>query len=224
MTLTSVKSSNCCRLLAMMFSSVFKLFSQSDKYNKRMGQHPPAINGNTSKHSPGFEPIKLLILAHPIFSSSTRFSHTLLSSSRYTSISKPKYTPTNVHMYTQNTHVCMNASVHIHPHTQAGMYTCIYSREHVHQHATHTITPPPNNHQTLYNPWSQHETATVYAFTDCHSSRRIKADRQNCCYVILSTTSPQNAYHDQESFAQCMTYTFPARHAVTKKRNFHSLL
>ena len=153
MTLTSVKSLNCCRLLAMMFSSVIKLFRQCNKYNKRMGQHPPAINGKTSKHSHGFEPIKLLILAHPIFSSSTRFSHTLLSSSRYTSISKPKYTPTNVHMHTQNTHVCMNASVHIHPPTHTSRHAHMhYSREHVHQHATHTITPPSNNHQTLYNP------------------------------------------------------------------------
>ena len=126
-------------------------------------------------------------------------------------------------MHTQNTHMCMNASLHIHPHTQAGTHTCIYSREHVYQHATHTITPPSNNHQTLYNPWSQHETATVclhrLSFT-YSSSRRIKADRQNCCHVILSTTSPQNAYRDQKSFAQCMTYTFPARQAITQKDIF----
>ena len=137
MTLRSAKGLNCCILLAMMFSSVFKLFSQCDKYNKRMGQHPPAINGKTSKHAPGFEPIKLLILAHPIFSSSTRFSHTLLSSSRYTSISKPKYTPTTVHMYTHTyahtkhthvheckfTHPPTHTSRHAHMHLL--MWTCI---------------------------------------------------------------------------------------------------
>ena len=129
------------------------------------------------------------------------------------------YTCTHAHTKHTYVHECM--CTHPPTHTQAGMHTCIYSREHVHQHTTHTITPPSNNRQTLYNPWSQHETVTVYAFTDCHSltssSRRIKADRQNCCHIILSTTSPQNAYRDQESFAQCMTYTFPARHAITQK-------